>query len=64
MIGQVIFFTVLIEMWTTISNFLKNECGAELRDTFILTVPGICLSTFLARVMQGSTEGEIEQELE
>jgi hypothetical protein len=55
MLGSVVFLTLLIEMAVRISNFLQNECGAELRDTFVVLVPGICLITFLARVMQGST---------
>ena len=57
MFGQTFFLNALIEMAKRVSNFLQNECGTELRDTFVLLAPGICFCTFLARLMQGSTEG-------
>ena len=41
-------------MW--LSNFLQSEVDVDIRDTFVLTIPGIAMCTFMLRVMQVSTE--------
>mmetsp|Transcript_16015 Transcript_16015/g.29987 ORF Transcript_16015/g.29987 Transcript_16015/m.29987 type:complete len:587 (+) Transcript_16015:165-1925(+) len=60
MVGQMVFLPLTIEAVTSLSDFLQNECGVEMRDTFCILVPVITLTTFLARVMQGSAESIIE----
>ncbi|GMH88760.1 hypothetical protein TrST_g6201 [Triparma strigata] len=60
MLGQMVFLPLTIEAATSLSDFLQNECGVEMRDTFCILVPVITLTTLLGRVMQGSAESIIE----